>query len=141
MRARAAACALALVIAISAAACGDSGEEPAAITVSGDPTKLTADERDALDRDETAIAGYCRARALSLTNPGKRPTVGQQARALEGVDAMLALAGQKPNAEVRPGVELSLYLGDFAENLEGSNCDPQIVTRLDEGLVQLEAAP
>ena len=83
------------------------------------------------------IVDYCRRRALGLTDPQKRPTAGQQASALEAVDAMLGLAGEKPDAKVGQGVEVSLFLGDLTENLEGSNCDPLIVGRLQQGLASL----
>jgi hypothetical protein len=139
VRARALAAALAAWIVLAAAGCGE-GEDDSASTAAApsDPAApLTAAERDALDRGEAAILRYCRARALSLTDPDERPTVGKQARALEAVDAMVALASEKPAARVGPRVDLLLYLGDLAEDLEGSNCDPQIVTRLDEGLAAL----
>jgi hypothetical protein len=127
--------AAAAVLALAAAGCGDSEDGPAAATtVSGDPTALTKAERDQVREDEAAIVRYCRARALALSEPDERPSVAEQSRALEAVDALVALAAAKPEAEVRPGVALSLFLGDLTENLEGANCDPQILARLDAGL-------
>lgn len=128
-----------MLCAVTAGACGDDGttegeppDEPA-----GSVTRLTADERRLVADSEAAIQLYCRKRALALTDPDKRPTVGQQARALEAVDALVKLADEKPAASLRPGVDVRLFLGDLAENLEGSNCDPAIVARIDEGISTL----
>ena len=142
MRPRALSLAAAAVLALPAAGCGGSDDDDVGTTPApSDPTALTGAERDAVADDEASILEYCRARALSLTNPDKRPTVGQQARALEAVDALVALAAEKPAARVRREVDLGLYLGDLAENLEGSNCDPQIVARLEQGLAQVGTGP
>ena len=89
--------AAAAVLALPAAGCGDSEDEPAApTTVSGDPAALTKAERDQVSEDEAAIVRYCRARALALSEPDERPSVAQQSRALEAVDALVALAPPKP---------------------------------------------
>ena len=32
---------------------------------------------------------------------------------------------------------MGLFLGDLAEDLEGSNCDPRLVARIDQGLAAL----
>jgi len=115
------------------AGCGDSGEEATTTAATG-ATHLTAAERERLRADEAAIARYCSARALALTDPGERPTVAQQARALEAVDAIVALAVESPEVKVKPRVDARLHLGDLIENLEGSNCDPLILGRLEQGL-------
>jgi hypothetical protein len=125
--------ALAAVLALVAAGCGGSDDDATTTPVPG-PAKLSGAERAALERDEAAIVRYCSARALSLTDPSERPTVAQQARALKAVDAIVALAVETPEANVRPKVDARLYLGDLVENLEGSNCDPLIVGRLEQGL-------
>ena len=122
------------------AGCGDDEDAAGTTTTSaGASAELTSAERDLVSDSEAAIVDYCRRRALGLTDADKRPTAGQQARALEAVDAMVGLAGDKPKAEVRRGVEVSLFLGDLTENLEGSNCDPLIVGRLQQGLASLPA--
>lgn len=122
---------------IALASCGD-GEEAAPTTeVTADARRLTATDRDLVGDSEKAIVAYCRRAALGLTDPGKRPTVDQQARALEAVDALIELAGEKPAARLRPGVDVRLFIGDLAENLQGSNCDPNIIARLDQGLATL----
>jgi hypothetical protein len=32
---------------------------------------------------------------------------------------------------------MRLFLGDFAEDLQGSNCDPRLVQRIDQALATL----
>jgi hypothetical protein len=125
--------------AVTAGACGDdrTTEKEPPSEPAGSATRLTADERRVVSESEAAIQLYCRKRALALGDPDKGPTVGQQARALEAVDALVALADEKPAASLAPGVDVRLFLGDLAENLEGSNCDPAIVARLDEGISTL----
>jgi hypothetical protein len=123
---------------IALAGCGD-GEESAPPTEvpATDARRLTPAERDLVEDSEEAIVAYCRRAALALTRPGKRPTVDQQARALEAVDELIALAAEKPAARTEPGGDVRLFVGDLAENLQGSNCDPIIVARLDAGLATL----
>jgi hypothetical protein len=125
----------ALAAAAVLAGCGE--DDDFASTAATSPGELTASERDLLADSEAAIVDYCRRRALALTDPEKRPTAAQHARALDAVDATIGLARERPEAEVMPGVEVSLFLGDLTENLQGSNCDPQIVARLDAGLASL----
>lgn len=124
---------------IATAACGDDGE-PQGESSRPKPgsQRLSPAERDLVLQSESAIVSFCRKRAVALTDPSKRPTVGQQTHALEGVDALIELARRKPAAKFRSGVDVRLFLGDLTENLEGANCDPAIVARLDAGLAQLE---
>jgi hypothetical protein len=126
----------ALAAATVLAGCGEDDDLTSTTTTSA-AGGLTSSERDLLVDSEDAIVDYCRRRALALTDPQKRPTAGQQASALEAVDAMVSLASEKPDAKVGQGVEVSLFLGDLTENLEGSNCDPLIVGRLQQGLASL----
>ena len=121
-----------------AAGCGDSGGDVTTTTSAG-AARLTAAEREQLRRDEAAIVRYCSARALALADPAKRPTVAQQARALEAVDRIVAVAVESPEIEVKPKVDARLYAGDLIENLEGSNCDPLILGRLEQGLGAVQA--
>jgi hypothetical protein len=123
---------------IALAGCGD-GEEPVPTSEvpATDAGRLTAEERDLVEESERAIVAYCRRVALGLADPGKRPTVSQQARAFEAVDALIELAAEKPGARFRPGVDVRLFMGDLAENLEGANCDPNVIARLEEALATL----
>jgi hypothetical protein len=125
--------------AITLAACGD-GEEPtstAEATTTARPGPLTTEERNLVEDSEQAIVAYCRRSALALTRPRKRPTVNQQSRALEAVDALLELASEKPDARLSAGADVRLFVGDLTENLEGANCDPGVIARLDQGLAAL----
>jgi len=130
-----------VIAAIAIAGCGEEESEPAgdAPPDDADVRRLTSAERDLVLESEAAILGYCSSRAQALTDPSKRPTVAQQTRALEGVDALVELAAAKPSAELRSGSDVRLFVSDLAENLEGSNCDPAIIARLDAGLAQLES--
>lgn len=122
-------CALALT------GCG-SDDEPEVATTTAAPAslRLTADERALMRDSERAIASYCRRAKIGATGTGRAPTVAQQARALEAVDDLVALAAAKPDAAVAEGVDTGLFLGDLTENLQGSNCDHAIVARLEAGL-------
>ena len=120
------------------AGCGEVYEAgPPTTAPASQMAHLTSAERDSVGDYEAAIVDYCRRRALGLTDPGERPSVAQQARAIDAVDELVAIAGEKPGAEIGPGVELSLFLSDLTENLEGANCDPEIVARLSAGLETL----
>lgn len=128
--------AVALVV-IALVACGDA-DEPAQQTSSAPVAqRLSASDRELISSSERAILSYCRKRALALTDPDRAPSVQQQTRALEGVDALIALGQAKPAARVGAGVDVRLFLGDLVENLEGSNCDPAIIARLEQGLATI----
>jgi hypothetical protein len=128
-----------VTVCVALAACGGDEEDAATTTSPASPAALTRAERDLVGESESAIVEYCRRRALALTDPAKRPTAAQQADAIEAVDALIDLAAAKPEARLRPGVEVRLYVGDLTENLEGANCDPLILGRLQEGLAALPA--
>jgi hypothetical protein len=132
---------VAVTLCVALAACGGNGEDAATTTSPEAPGALTHAERDLVRDSESAIVEYCRRRALALTDPAKRPTAAQQADAIEAVDALISLAERKPQAQVRPRVEVRLFVGDLTENLEGSNCDPLILGRLQQGLASLPPGP
>jgi hypothetical protein len=136
VRAGALAAVAAVAVALVGAGCGDDG---VTTTPAPEGGELTAAERKLVEESEAAIVDYCAQRALGLTDPDKRPTAGQQAQALEAVDALIDLTARKPDAKVTPSSEMALFVGDLTENLEGSNCDPLIVGRLQEGLASLPA--
>jgi hypothetical protein len=139
VRFRGATAGLAVWLCAALGACGGDEEDAATTTPPGSPAALTRAERDLVGDSESAIVEYCRRRALALTDPAKRPTAAQQADAIEAVDALIALAQRKPQARVKPRVEVRLFVGDLTENLEGANCDPLILGRLQEGLATLPA--
>jgi hypothetical protein len=134
-RRRAALAAVSIVVvaagALSAPGCGD--DEP--FDDAAPPaTRLTAEERRAVDVYERQIQAHCNRVARSLVEPGAGPSRRQEERAFAAADALVALAAEKPTAPVGPGQDLRLFVSDVTENLEGSNCDPRMIARLEEGL-------
>jgi hypothetical protein len=124
--------------AVALAGCGgDAGSSTGISTttvVTPAPQRLNASERRLIADSEGAIEVYCRRSTLALVKPRRRPTSAQQERAFESVDKLIALAQEKPAALVRREVDVRLLLSDLAEDLEGSNCDPAIISRIDQGL-------
>jgi hypothetical protein len=100
--------------------------------------RLTRGERSLLTKSEARIAEYCRKYALTLSGR-KPPSAKQQEGAFEAADRLIALAQAKPEAEIQTGVDVRLKLGDIAENLQGANCDPSLVERIDQGLAEAPA--
>lgn len=49
----------------------------------------------------------------------------------------MGLAAAKPTAPLGAGQDLRLFVTDVAENLEGSNCDPRMIARLERGLARI----
>ena len=134
--------AVALAIAtLGVCGCGDDDDGTGAATrtaiTRAGSTRLTAAERGLLEHSERSIDSYCRRRALAIANPARAPTARQQARAVNAIDRLTELGEQKPAAEVSRDIDLELYLSDLAETLEGSNCDPALVARLDQALAAL----
>jgi hypothetical protein len=118
------------------ASCGDGGSSGATGTApaGGAAKRLTADEQAVVTRSDRTVERYCGDLALSLTGQRKPPSVGEQGRAFAATDRLIELAREKPTAPLETGVEMGLFLGDLAEDLEGSNCDPRLVARIDQGL-------
>ena len=118
--------------------CGDSRDagppEPAA-----EPPTLTRDERRLLATYEGRIEVHCVRVARSLVDPGRAPTPAQERRAFAAADELAALVARKPRSEVDVGQDLQLYLSDVIENLEGSNCDPRMIARLEKWLAGIRA--
>ena len=116
--------------------CGDSPD-----AAPPQPQKLTADERRLLVTYEGRIQQHCVRVARSLVDPARAPTPAQEQRAFAAADDLAALVGRKPRAEVDVGQDLRLYLSDVIENLEGSNCDPRMIARLEGWLARIRRAP
>ena len=131
--------ALALVV-LALGGCGDDDGSPGASDNAPAPVeaqRLTAGERNLVARTERRIQAYCADLALSVTGQREPPSAADRARAFAAVDSLIKLASEKPAASVQPNVDLRLHVGDIAENLQGSNCDPAIITALDQGLATL----
>jgi hypothetical protein len=132
--------ALVVALALAPAGCGD--DEPT--TDQTEPTttapvaqRLTASDRERVRRSEAAILAYCERAAVAATGAREPPSARRRAAALDAVDDLVAVARAKPDATVKPGVDLRLFVGDLTENLQGANCDPAIVARLDTGLASI----
>ena len=129
-------------VGLSLMAIGSCGGDDSAQTVSTMPTgaaarRLTGAEQALVTRSERAVQRYCGKLALSLTGRSKPPSPSEQGRAFAATDRLVELAHRKPAATGETGVEMGLFLGDLAEDLEGSNCDPRLVERIDQALATL----
>ena len=127
--------ATALALLGGALGCGDeeSSGEPAAAT----DTKLTGEERRSLADYDRRIQAHCLSVGRSLINPRAAPSARQQERAFAAADELIALAAAKPAAPLGAGQDTRLFLADVIENLEGSNCDPRMVSHLAQGLASI----
>ena len=121
------------------ASCGDDGSPGAAGTTTTTTVaqRLTAAEQSLVTRSERAVQLYCGKLALSLTGQGKPPSSEEQSRAFVATDRLIELANEKPVASLDTGLQMGLFLGDLAEDLEGSNCDSRLVERIDQALATL----
>lgn len=133
--------ALAIAVGLSLmtiASCGDESSQPPSTAPTGTAAKrLTSAEQALVTRSERAVQRYCGKLALSVTGQAQPPSAAEQGRAFAATDRLIELAREKPAARIQTGVDMGLFLGDLAENLEGSNCDPRLVERLDQALATL----
>jgi hypothetical protein len=119
---------------LAVAGCGEGG------SVDDDrprSTRLTAEERRLLDVYEGRIQAHCLRVARSLVDPRAGPSPREQAAAFAAADQLVALAARKPAAPLGAGQDLRLFVSDVVENLEGSNCDPRMIARLERGLARI----
>jgi hypothetical protein len=129
--------AAAALICAAATAFGGCGDEDPVQKAGPRPSRLTADERRLLDLYEGRIQTHCVRVARSLVDPRAAPSPGQQEAAFEAADRLLGLAARKPTAPLGAGQDLRLFVSDVVENLEGSNCDPRMIGRLEQGLARI----
>ncbi len=118
-------------VAAPASGCGEEDSDREAAPI---PSRLTGEERQLLKTYEGRIQAHCVRVGRSLVDPRAAPSPSQETRAFTAADDLVALAAKKPTAPVGPGQDLRLFVGDVAENLEGSNCDPRLIARLEQGL-------
>jgi hypothetical protein len=117
---------------------GDESAQTGTTTATGAAARrLTAPEQALVTRSQGVVQRYCGRLALSLTGQSKPPSPAEQARAFAATDRLIDLARRKPAATYETGVEMGLFLGDLAEDLEGSNCDARLVERIDQSLATL----
>jgi hypothetical protein len=119
-------------------ACGDDSPSTATTTTSGAAAKrLTTAEQSLVTDSERAVQRYCGRLALSAIGQGQPPSASEQGRAFAASDRLIELARRKPGARLETGLDIGLFLGDLAEDLEGSNCDQRLVERIDQALATL----
>lgn len=126
-----------LLVLAALAGCGGSDAPPRPVATPAAAAPLTAAERREVARYEARIQRHCVRVARSVVDRDAAPTQRQQARAFAAADALVALAAAKPTAPVDAGQDLRLLVSDVVENLEGSNCDPRLVGRLEAGLARI----
>ncbi len=125
-----------LIAMLALAGCGaDAGGPPPEAPRT--PQRLTADERRLLRVYEGRIQAHCVRVARSLVDSREGPSPAQARRAFAAADMLAAIVARKPRAEVDVGQDALLYLSDVVENLEGSNCDPRMIARLERSLAAI----
>jgi hypothetical protein len=124
-----AACALFL---LGVGACGDDNAPPRA-------KSLTASELTTVQSSRDAIRAYCRRVGLSIARGEVTQLATLLDQALAAADRLGELARAKPAAHVDPQSTTYDVLADTAEDLDGTNCSPAIVQRLERGLAQSSA--
>jgi hypothetical protein len=90
-------------------------------------------QRQAFESQQT-ISAYCRKRAVSLQSPRPPPSAGEAREAFAAAERLVDLARARPFDLVQTGVDTRLYVGDLVEDLGNVNCDPALISRLEEGL-------
>ena len=124
----------ALALAIAAAGCGGAGSPAAPERETAPEPPLTSTERQAVRKLEARLQRHCIQVAQSLVDPGAAPRPAQERRAFAAADRLVGLAARRPRAPLGAGQDLRLFLSDTIENLEGSNCDPRLISHLERGL-------
>lgn len=98
---------------------------------------MSAAEERRLRALESRIGAHCVQIAQALVEPEARPAPAEEAAAFKAADDFVDIVRSKPTALIDEGQDLRLFLGDVIENLEGANCDPRMIVRLEEGLASL----
>lgn len=127
------------LLSLVVAACGEDSSQGG--SNAGNPPsqarRLTEHEQELVTRSDRNVERYCARLALSLAGQRRPPSPEEQARAFAATDRLIGLAREKPAARLETGGDVALFLADLAEDLEGSNCDPRLVQRLDQALAAL----
>ena len=130
-----------LVTAGLLAGCGGGDDDPAATppattAATSEPAYLTADDTVRVAEINLALAQYCVA-----VIGGDAPGAGLQDEVLEGVDELIALTRQDPEALVQfgddPPLTMRQYLGDAASTLDNGSCAPSLAAEIDRALATL----
>jgi hypothetical protein len=125
------------VLGLVCLACVGCGGEGADLGTATTPQRLKPAERRQITMLDGRIAAHCVAVSRSLVDPGAAPDPAEERRAFAAADRLVALARRKPRAPLGAGQDMRLFVSDVVENLEGSNCDPRMVARLERGLAEI----
>jgi hypothetical protein len=96
--------------------------------------RLDVREQIVVSDAQRAIRSYCRQIALFFSRRGSQPSRSQTDRTFRAVDNLIALARRKPDALYQGREGLQDLLNDMAEDLDGTNCSPPLLSRIEEGL-------
>jgi hypothetical protein len=128
------------LIALALSACGSSdrdetgSQRPVTTETFAPAQPLTRAKRAKIESAVGEVDHYCRQVARYFAGERGEPSLAELNEALAAIDRIGAVARRQPYAQLRPGVDVRLALGDLAENLEGSNCSPELVARADQAL-------
>jgi hypothetical protein len=115
----------------------ESAEAPLTVPVGSERSEeLTAGEAAVLVRTERSVNAYCR-RVAAVIARGSAPSAEDFARVNAALEELYALAAERPDAVTAAGRSPMDALGAIAEDLEGTNCDPRLVARIDARLAVL----
>lgn len=128
------ACLVGFALLASVGACGDETDEEAGTFE--EPARLTPAEVRTVRSAQEAVRVYCAAKLRALATGATVPPE-PLSRARSAVGRLGDLAEAKPEAEVGDGASVRLALGDIAEDLEGTNCDQDLVELIEARLAAL----
>lgn len=134
-----------LCTALIAVGCGSDPDQPSEPSEpSGEertaPVRLSPRERQMVFAFDKRIQAHCVRVARTLTDPASAPSPREARNAFAAADGLIALAARKPTAPLGAGQDVRLFLSDVVENLEGFNCDPRMISRLERGLASVDAS-
>jgi hypothetical protein len=124
-------------------ACGDGGSSAGGTTTverpsPSPPAPLSAPQQAAVRGTQRRIQSYCRDLVLFLERRRRAPTTSETARTYDAVDRLVAIARAEPRAtHPETGRTVRELLGDISEDLQGSNCAPNVIERIERGLATL----
>lgn len=123
-----------LALVALAVGCGGSSAPPTPSPERTPQPPLTRGERDLVRDLESRLTRHCVRFARSFVVPRATVRPEQERAAFAAADRLVALAARSPRAPLGAGQDLRLFLSDTVENLEGANCDPRLLSRLEQGL-------
>jgi hypothetical protein len=128
MRCRIAGVLALLVLASALTSCGDD---------SSDDERLSPQEQASVASAQATVRDHCRIAARYAAGRRGPPTRRELARAQRAIDVLAALAMEKPRAPAAGGTAPRDVLVNVAEDLEGSNCSPPLLARVEQALAAL----